>query len=257
MSNWISAYNPKSFAKSEFILPEEYRKVFQQYSSGRMTGHLLLSGTSGTGKTTAAKLLLSKAYSTFEIDCHQYSIPKFWKEGGDGWKALLVSSDLISYSLSAEERENRIIKRCVLLEEFDAISSQGVFKTLLDKASDLGITCVLTTNHLGSIEKAVQNRCLSLEFGDRSIVWMNYESEKFPGVRNQIEEDLQDFLISILENEAPKSQELINTPKVAHFFQSIIKDNYPSVRGIINEMGKWIIDGTIDIPEHYLKKVGD
>jgi DNA polymerase III delta prime subunit len=249
----MNNYAPKSFAKEEFILPEEYRKIFQEYFSGKRSEHLLLSGTEGTGKTTAAKLLLAKAHSFFEIDCHQHSTAKNWKEGGNGWKALLVSSDLTSHSLSVEERENRTIKRCVLLEEFDAISSQGVFKTLLDKSSDHGVTCILTTNYLGDIEKAIQNRCLSLEFGFPSSVWMNYEGEKFSGARNQIEEDLQDLMINILKKEAPKSEKLINTLEIAHFFQSIIKDNYPSIRGITMEMRKWIIEERIDVPSQYLE----
>jgi DNA polymerase III delta prime subunit len=247
VQNWQTLYRPHSFSSTEFVLPNKDRQIFEEYCSGRISEHLLLSGTPGTGKTTAATLLLEKAQETFEIDCPQNSTAKHWKEGSLNWMKL-VSPTLDSVNLTDAEREKKPIKRCVLLEEFEAISSQKLFKTLLDKATKSGNICILTTNELGGIDKAVQSRCMLFEFGYQSTAWMNFEDERIPGARGQIEANVRDLIFSVLQKEAPKSEELIKTQESFLFFSTIIKEKYPSVRNILEEIRKYVIDERLELP---------
>jgi hypothetical protein len=86
------------------------------------------------------------------------------------------------------------------------------------------------------------------EFGYQSTAWMNFEDEKIPGARGQIEANVRDLIFSVLKKEAPKSEELIKTQEAFLFFSTIIKEKYPSVRNILEEIRKYVIDERLELP---------
>ncbi len=49
---WVEKYRPKTVADT--ILPEDLKKVFQQFVDQKNIPNLILSGTAGVGKTTVA-----------------------------------------------------------------------------------------------------------------------------------------------------------------------------------------------------------
>ena len=83
------------------------------------------------------------------------------------------------------------------------------------------------------------------EFGYQSASWMNYEDERISGARGQIEANVRDLIFSVLQKEAPKSEELIKTQESFLFFSTIIKEKYPSVRNILEEIRKYVINGEL------------
>lgn len=58
---WSQKYRPQKV--SETILPEKTKKAFQKFVDDESIPNLLLSGSPGTGKTTAAVAMLK------ELDC--------------------------------------------------------------------------------------------------------------------------------------------------------------------------------------------
>ena len=52
---WVEKYRPKTVADT--ILPEDLKKVFQQFVDQKNIPNLILSGTAGVGKTTVAKAM--------------------------------------------------------------------------------------------------------------------------------------------------------------------------------------------------------
>ena len=52
---WVEKYRPKTI--DECILPEDLKSTFGQFVDNKEIPNLLLSGTSGIGKTTVARAL--------------------------------------------------------------------------------------------------------------------------------------------------------------------------------------------------------
>ncbi len=55
---WVEKYRPHKI--EDCILPDETKKIFQEFVSKKAVPNLLLSGTAGTGKTTVAKAMLEE-----------------------------------------------------------------------------------------------------------------------------------------------------------------------------------------------------
>ena len=53
---WVEKYRPNNL--SDVILPEETKKIFQQFVDQENIPNLLLTGSAGVGKTTVAKAML-------------------------------------------------------------------------------------------------------------------------------------------------------------------------------------------------------
>ena len=49
---WVEKYRPQKVA--DCILPDRLKKVFQEYVNNQTIPNLMLTGTAGVGKTTAA-----------------------------------------------------------------------------------------------------------------------------------------------------------------------------------------------------------
>ena len=58
---WVQKYRPQTVA--ETILPEKTKKAFQKFVDDKNIPNLLLTGSPGTGKTTAAVAMLK------QLDC--------------------------------------------------------------------------------------------------------------------------------------------------------------------------------------------
>jgi len=52
---WVEKYRPKTIA--ECILPETFKKTFQEYVERKEIPNMILSGSAGVGKTTVARAM--------------------------------------------------------------------------------------------------------------------------------------------------------------------------------------------------------
>ena len=198
-SDWTQDYSPKSFSRSEFVLPEEHRKIFEEYAKGKRTQHLLLTGNFGTGKTSVGQVLRKKAQSEFFISCTEYKQEKHWVEKGAGWK-FIFSSQIPSFSPS--EKRNRPIGKFVLLDELDQLKTQEMLRNILDEAGKRKIIICMTSNYPKKIDPAIHSRCTNIHFGTGDLLWDNYAEQNPPGNREDIENQLVDLVVKIAEKEA-------------------------------------------------------
>lgn len=253
--SWLLNYAPTSFKSDEFVSPEEIREQLIEIQEGRMKENILLSGTPGTGKSSIAKILLQSAKTPISIDCPNKKTDKHWQEGGSGWGEMLGGS-IQQFTLSPAELKRRKIDRLIVLEEFDVIQNQSLFKTLIDQASERSM-CVLTTNHLKDIDEAIKSRCVIYEFGYSSDIWMNYPDDEPGGERDAIMRQMRHLCRKMLLKEAPKSRDIIESEEIAGFFSRIINEHYPSVRNIMMGVHKFVRKKEIKIPPRLLKPLVD
>ena len=255
--SWLHQFAPKSFGEKHLILPDEERSQFQEIAEGRTGEHLLLAGTAGCGKSSIARLLMKNAVSHFVIDCPQWKADKHWQTGGYGWQMIVGSGNAIQqFTYTKKELVHLKINNVVVLEEFDEVSNQAVFKTLLDENSSRGGFCVLTTNKIGEINEAIRSRCSEYIFGRSSELWMNGENEKPAGCREQITRDLQLLMYRVLKSEVKmkfRSSGELESDNVIHFFKHLIQQNYPSVRECLLAVRKYVRKGELKIPARLLK----
>ena len=255
--SWLHQFAPKSFGEKQLILPDEERSQFQEIAEGRTGENLLLAGTAGCGKSSIARLLMKNAVTHTIIDCPQYKADKHWQTGGYGWQMMAGSGNALQqFTYTKKELRNLKINRIVVLEEFDEIGNQAVFKTLLDENSSRGGLCVLTTNKIGEINEAIRSRCSEYIFGRSSELWMLGENEKPAGCREQITRDLQLLMYRVLKTEVKmkfrKSGEL-ESDDVILFFKHLIQQNYPSIRECLLAVRKYVRKGELKIPARLLK----
>ena len=60
---WVEKYRPRKI--EDCILTNELKETFKQFLNQKEIPNLLLSGTSGTGKTTVARALCEELGSSF------------------------------------------------------------------------------------------------------------------------------------------------------------------------------------------------
>jgi len=257
--SWLHTYAPKSFKSAQLVIPEEERLQFLEISEGRSKENIILAGTAGTGKTSIATLLKKQAVNQVTIECPQMRSDKHWQTGGDGWQLMMGANPLDRFFMSKTELRRKKIPRLVLLEEFDLIANQSVFKTLLDSNSAREAVTILTTNNFSAIEEPIVSRCSVFHFGRESELWMNYEDDKPAGCRGQIEQDLRMLMRRVLYGEIKKSvrKEQIENPNTIQFFKNIINNSYPSVRECLTNARKYVRRGELIIPKRLLQPITD
>ena len=255
--SWLHQFAPNNFSEKQLILPDEERNQFQEIIEGRATENLLLAGTAGCGKSSIAQLLVKHAVTPTIIQCPQYKADKHWQTGGYGWQMMVGSGNALhQFYYSKAELTKRKIDRVVVLEEFDELSNQSVFKTLLDDASASGAICVLTTNNLHEIDTTIRSRCSLFNFGHSSELWMMGENDKPAGCREQITRDLQLLMLRVLRtslNKKSKDSGVLDSADTILFFKNLIQQYYPSVRECLLAVRKFIRKGELKVPPRLLK----
>jgi len=256
-SSWLHQFAPKNFSEKQLIIPDEERSQFQEIIEGRAGENLLLAGTAGCGKSSIAHLLMKNSVSPTIIDCPQYKADKHWQTGGFSWQMMAGSGNALQQFFHTKaELKSRKIDRLIVLEEFDEISNQAVFKTLLDENSARGGICVLTTNKMGEINEAIRSRCSEYIFGRSSELWMNGENDKPAGCREQITQDLQLLMYRVLRTGLkPKFRDsgVLESDDTILFFKHLIQEHYPSVRECLLATRKYVRKGELKIPPRLLK----
>ena len=148
MINWSFDYRPKSF--DDMALYPLLRKRLEFYAKTGDFSHLILTGDTGVGKTTAARILGNlSSFSTIEEDCAK-----------DNSKArmLRVAKGTTTGTLFGT-------KRLIIMDEFHEIplSAQKIFnKTMED--NNYNTIFVFCVNDINKVADPIVSRCLTLNF---------------------------------------------------------------------------------------------
>jgi len=175
--NWEYKYRPSNF--EEMALYPELRERLEFYVKYGSFPHLILHGDTGTGKTTAARILTSKNdLDVMEIDCAQDSSKSSMMAFAKGTTFINVFGST----------------RVYILDEFHDVDAkvQKVFnKVMEDRAHKFGwIFCV---NDIDSVAPPIISRCKPLRFDVVKIDNESGELHMLPYTKMKLNEWIEEL----------------------------------------------------------------
>lgn len=210
---WVEIYRPKTL--DDCILPDKISKAFHQYVRDRNVPNLILSGGSGSGKTSSARALLS------DIDCDSIII------NGSLYGTIgTLRNEIKEYASTVSLTGGR---KYVILDEADYLNQQSMQPALRNFMEEYSSGCgfILTCNYPNRILPALHSRC--------SLVNFTFEKEERPRAAFKFIERAK----KILEAERIEYDD----SAVAEF---IIK-HFPDFRKALNELQAYSACGKIDV----------
>jgi DNA polymerase III delta prime subunit len=139
---WIEKYRPDSL--KNYIGNEQMKEKFSGYINEQDLPHILLTGPAGTGKTTAAKIILK------EIDCDSMVI-----NASDENNIETVRNKIRGFAATRGFKPLKIM----LLDEFDGFTQQGqsALRNLMEQFSKT-TRFILTANYIEKIIDPIVSR---------------------------------------------------------------------------------------------------
>ena len=208
---WWERYRPKTVA--ECILPQDLKNTFQQFVDNGHVPNLLLTGTSGVGKTTVARAMLE------QIGC-DYIIINASMEGNIDKLRTDISDFASSVSLSGGQKY-------VILDEADFLTraTQPALRNFMETfSSNCGF--ILTVNQKNRVIDALQSRSAVIDF--------SFKKEDHGSLQVQFFHRL----VEILKNE--------NIEYDKKVVAALINKYFPDWRRVINETQRYSAGGKID-----------
>lgn len=145
---WVEKYRPKEV--SDLILEPDTREILNQFLLKESIPHLLLSGNVGCGKTTIAKILLSK------LDCDSLVLNASDERGIE-----TVRNKIKNFAMMSGLKKLKV----VFLDEADNLTpeSQFAMRNMMETYAEQ-TRFVLTCNYVNRIIEPIRSRCQFIEF---------------------------------------------------------------------------------------------
>ena len=209
---WVEKYRPKTI--DECVLPAELKENFQKVLKQGEMQNMLLTGTAGTGKTTAAKALCN------ELDL-DYLLINGSEESGIDTLRNKIKHFASTVSLQGGYK-------VVILDEADYLNPQSTQPALRGFIEEFSSNCrfILTCNFKNRIIEPLHSRCTTIEFNIPKK-----DAERLASV-------MMARLMIILDDEGITYEH----PVLAE----LIMKYMPDWRKVINELQRYSIGGTID-----------
>lgn len=209
---WFQKYRPQTV--DDCILPKDIKKVFQKFVEIKELPNLILTGASGTGKTTVAKAMLNQlGYDTMFINASL-------SRGID-----LLRNDIAAFASTLSWSGGR---KFVILDEADALLPNGFQPALRGFMEEFSVNCgfILTCNYLNKIIDPIRGRCSIIDF----TVPSDERTEMVKGVSIS--------MMNMLKNENIEFD-----PKAVVVLVDAL---FPNVRRIVNELQRYSTFGKVD-----------
>lgn len=202
---WVEKFRPNEL--KDFIGNDDIKNKIQSYIDNNDIPHLLFAGHPGTGKTTAAKMLVN------HIDCDYLYV-----NASDENSVDVMRDKIKDFASSVGWKKFKI----VILDECDFLSSNAMaaLRNIMETYSK-SCRFILTCNYVEKIIPAIQSRC--------QIFKMFPPSKKEVAMR----------MVEILKSENVK----FNIEDVA----TIVENHYPDIRATIGAINLQVINGKLEI----------
>jgi DNA polymerase III delta prime subunit len=147
---WVEKYRPKTL--NEYVFQNSnQQQLFIDWVKEKSIPHLLFTGPAGTGKTTAAKMLIN------ELKLHPYDVLEI--NASNDAKVEFMREKIVSFASTRPFGHLKI----VLLDEADYLSptSQAVLRGIIEQYHE-STRFILTGNYPNKIIPALHSRCLGI-----------------------------------------------------------------------------------------------
>ena len=210
---WVEKYRPKTI--EETILPAGLKKIFSKIVEQGEIPNLILSGTSGLGKTTVARALCN------ELDLDVLQINASEESGIDTLRSKIKQ---FASSVSLHSGKHKV----VLLDEADYLNAQSTQPALRAFIEEFSASCrfILTCNFKNRIIEPLHSRCSVIEF-------------------NTNKDDLAKLCVQFLE----RLETILLDEKVSYNKQvvaELIMKYAPDWRRVLNECQKFSSTGELE-----------
>lgn len=208
---WSEKYRPKTI--DDCILPERYKKIFNEIVSDGIVPNMMFSGQAGVGKTTVAMAI------AHQIDASYLKINASADNGID-----VVREDMLKFATRKSITGKRKI---LILDEADELSKSAQ-PALRSAIEDVSKNCsfIMTCNNPNRIIEPLHSRCRKISFS------INKDERK------SLKGELCKRMIAILKAEGVE----FDMPVLAKIIETIFPDN----RKIINTLQTFAKGGKID-----------
>lgn len=210
---WCEKYRPKKVA--DVVLPERLKTIFQSYVDQKNIPTLLLTGSSGVGKTTIAKAMLD------ELGCDSIMI----NGSLEGRKIDTLRDVVVPYASTVSFVEGR---KYVIVDEADYMNPESVQPALRNFIEEFSDNCgfIFTCNFKYKILPAIHSRC--------SIVDFSFTKE-----------EQQKMVVEFFK----RATAILKTEGIEYDKNAVglvVKKYQPDWRRILNELQQYAASGKID-----------
>jgi DNA polymerase III delta prime subunit len=220
---WTEKFRPSKI--EDCILPENIKEIFQSFVKEKNIPNLLIVGSPGVGKTSAAIAMIE------EIDGEWIKVNSSLDRGID-----VIRNEIAEFASSVSFKSGR---KYIVLDEADGLTTgaQDALKSFIEEfSSNAGF--ILTCNSKDKIIEAIQSRC--------SLITIILDKENFPKLANQ-------FMNSVIK--------ILNQEEISYDKRTlalVIQKFYPDWRRTIGEIQTYsMANKTIDSGILSINKVID
>ncbi len=198
---WTEKYRPQTI--EECILPDRIKNIFLSYKEKNIIPNLILSGSSGLGKTTVARAL-----------CHELQV-EYLEINGSDENGIDVLRNKISDFISAYSLNNVQPYKVIILDESDGLTQQmqDGLRNFIEKHSSY-CRFIFTCNNFNKLTDAIKSRTIHIPF--------DFTSDE----KNTLVYLMTKRIYGIMESENKKTD--------IKLIGRIVLDTFPDFRNAIN-----------------------